>query len=58
MWQPTLFDRRRVDDWVAAGSQRLGQRLRDRTVALIEDHQPEPLPTGVEEEIEYILGES
>jgi trimethylamine--corrinoid protein Co-methyltransferase len=58
MWQPALFDRRRVDDWVAAGSQRLGQRLRDRTVALIEDHQPEPLPTGVEEEIEYILGES
>jgi trimethylamine--corrinoid protein Co-methyltransferase len=57
MWQPTLFDRRRIDDWVAAGSQRLGQRLRDRTVAIIDEHQPEALPTGVQAEIEYILRE-
>jgi len=55
LWQPTLFDRRRVDHWVATGRQRLGQRLRDRTVAIVDEHRPEPLPAGVQAEIEYIL---
>lgn len=55
LWQPTLFDRRRADDWVATGSRRLGQRLRERTVALMEEHEPQPLPGNVREEIDYIL---
>jgi trimethylamine--corrinoid protein Co-methyltransferase len=55
LWQPSLFDRRRADDWVAAGSKRLNQRLRDKTVAIIEEHQPEPLPDSVQEELAYIL---
>jgi trimethylamine--corrinoid protein Co-methyltransferase len=55
LWQPTLFDRRRADGWVAAGSKRLGQRLREKTVTIIEEHRPEPLPDGVQEELAYIL---
>jgi trimethylamine--corrinoid protein Co-methyltransferase len=55
LWQPSLFTRQRADDWVAQGSQRLGKRLKDKTVAIIEDHQPEPLPDGVREEVVYIL---
>jgi trimethylamine--corrinoid protein Co-methyltransferase len=55
LWQPTLFDRRRADDWIANGSKRLGQRLQEKTVGIIEDHVPEPLPAGVLEEITYIL---
>jgi trimethylamine--corrinoid protein Co-methyltransferase len=55
LWQPSLFDRRRADDWVAAGSKRLNQRLRDKTVAIIEEHQPEPLPDSVQEELAYVL---
>jgi trimethylamine--corrinoid protein Co-methyltransferase len=55
LWQPTLFDRRRYADWTRAGSPRLGKRLRDRTVAIMESHRPEPLPAGVKEEIDYIL---
>ena len=47
MWQPSLLDRRRYEDWVAAGSPRLGARLRERTLALIQDHRPEPLPAPV-----------
>jgi len=54
-WQPELFDRRRLTDWVADGSRRLGDRLRDKTVALIEGHRPEPLPATVSAEIDYIL---
>ena len=56
LWQPGLFDRRRADDWVAAGSERLGQRLREKTVAIIEEHRPAPLPAGQRQEIAHILG--
>jgi trimethylamine--corrinoid protein Co-methyltransferase len=55
LWQPALFDRRRAEEWVAAGSPRLGERLREKTVGLIEEHRPEPLADGVREEVEYIL---
>jgi trimethylamine--corrinoid protein Co-methyltransferase len=55
LWQPSLFTRQRADKWVAQGSQRLGKRLQDKTVAIIEDHQPEPLPDGVREEVAYLL---
>jgi trimethylamine--corrinoid protein Co-methyltransferase len=55
LWQPTLFERRRAEDWIAAGSLRLGERLRERTVAIIEEHRPEPLGGRVLDEIDYIL---
>ncbi len=54
-WQPTLFDRRRAEAWQAAGSKRLGERLRERTLSIMESHQPQPLPDSVKEEINYIL---
>jgi trimethylamine--corrinoid protein Co-methyltransferase len=54
LWQPTLFDRQRADDWHASGAKRLSHRLREKTVAIIESHQPEPLPDAVREEIQYI----
>jgi trimethylamine--corrinoid protein Co-methyltransferase len=55
LWQPTLFDRRRADDWRAGGSQRMGDRLREKTIAIIESHQPQPLPDSVWEQIQYVL---
>jgi trimethylamine--corrinoid protein Co-methyltransferase len=55
LWQPRLFDRRRADDWAATGGQRLGDRLRERTIALMEDHKPEPLPASVQAEVARIL---
>jgi trimethylamine--corrinoid protein Co-methyltransferase len=58
LWQPSLFDRHRAEDWTTAGSKRLGQRLQEKTVAIITEHQPEPLPDGVREEIRYILNET
>ena len=58
LWQPALFDRRRFEEWVAAGGLPLGRRLQERTVALIEEHEPEPLPPGVHEEVAYILGQA
>ena len=55
LWQPSLFDRRRAEEWEAGGQNRLGDRLRDKTIALIEDHRTEQLPDAVREEIHYIL---
>jgi trimethylamine--corrinoid protein Co-methyltransferase len=55
-WEPMLVSRQRVEDWVEAGSRRLGDRLRERTVAILDEHEPEPLPGDVHQEIERILG--
>jgi trimethylamine--corrinoid protein Co-methyltransferase len=55
LWQPTLFDRQRADRWRASGSKRLGDRLREKTAALIDSHKPQPLPEAVKQEIDYIL---
>ncbi|MFQ5857556.1 MAG: trimethylamine methyltransferase family protein [Anaerolineae bacterium] len=55
-WYPTLFERRRVDQWEAAGGPRLSDRLRDKTIGIMDEHEPEPLPDSVREEIGYLLG--
>jgi trimethylamine---corrinoid protein Co-methyltransferase len=56
-WQPKLFSRQRLDDWVQGGKKRLGDRLREKTVAIMEKHQPQPLAAAVKEEVAYILKE-
>jgi trimethylamine--corrinoid protein Co-methyltransferase len=58
LWQPTLFDRRRTEDWLAAGGKRLGERLREKTVAIVDEHRPEPLPAAVHEAVDDILREA
>jgi trimethylamine--corrinoid protein Co-methyltransferase len=54
-WQPQLFSRKRVEDWIQDGSQSLGDRLREKTVTIIEEHQPEILPSDVQMKIKQIL---
>jgi trimethylamine--corrinoid protein Co-methyltransferase len=55
LWQPSLFERRRAEDWIARGSKRLGDRLREKTLSVIREHEPEPLPDTAKTDIEYIL---
>ena len=55
LWTPQLISRQRMEDWTAGGSRRLGERLREKTVAIIESHQPQVLAGSVREEIAYIL---
>jgi trimethylamine---corrinoid protein Co-methyltransferase len=57
MWEPQLMSRQRMDDWVQDGKKRLGERLREKTISIIEDHAPDPLPDSVREEVAYILKE-
>lgn len=55
LWRPSLFDRRRSEDWMAAGSPRLGARLREKTLDLLQSHEPEPLADSVREKVRTIL---
>ena len=57
-WQPQLFTRQRLDDWRSTGEKRLGDRLRDKTISIIESHKPEPLPDAVHAEVAQILKDS
>ncbi len=54
-WQPTLSNRYRMHEWVRKGSTRLSDRLRDKTISLMESTNPEPIPDAARVEIEYIL---
>jgi len=42
IWKPKLLDRRRWDDWVAAGSKRHGDRVHERVIEILET-ETEPL---------------
>ncbi len=55
LWQPTLFDRRRLESWLEKGGKELRTRIREATVAILDAHQPKPLPASVDAEIAYIL---
>lgn len=53
-WQPALYSRLRRDDWLRKGGKDLGQRLREKTVSLLQQARTPGLPASIHEEIEYI----
>jgi trimethylamine--corrinoid protein Co-methyltransferase len=53
-WQPVLFSRQRFDSWREEGSKPLGRRLREQTVALMDQAAGSPLPQA--DEVDRILG--
>jgi trimethylamine--corrinoid protein Co-methyltransferase len=55
LWVPELFDRQRLEPWLAKGGKDMRARVREKTLAILDSHQPEPLPATVEAEIEHIL---
>lgn len=57
LWQPTLFDRSRYEVWQQKGAKRVKDRLKAKTIDIIENHTPEPLPAGHKQEIDRILKE-
>lgn len=56
LWVPHYFDRQRLDKWLALGGKDTGTRLREATVTWLDEHQVEPLPDSVEQELERLLG--
>ncbi len=54
-WYPSLIDRNRRPEWVAAGATTMGQRLTARVKEIIKEHQPKPLDANKKQEIQEIL---
>jgi trimethylamine--corrinoid protein Co-methyltransferase len=44
LWMPSLMARQSYDDWQLAGSKSMEQRVREKTIALVENHQAPDLP--------------
>jgi trimethylamine--corrinoid protein Co-methyltransferase len=57
LWAPSLFSRQRLDRWEKSGSRDINARAREKTLAILDTHQVEPLSDSVEREIEAILKE-
>jgi trimethylamine--corrinoid protein Co-methyltransferase len=53
-WQPKVFGRYRMADWVRHGSKRLDARLRERTLSLMQSHAPQPVLQAIQD----VLGEA
>jgi len=54
-WQPTLLTRQRFDSWKEEGAMTLGQRVREKTIGLMEQANGMPLPNSQAKEVDYIL---
>ena len=57
-WRPELIDRAKVDDWEAAGSKTLGDRVHEKVINLIETYEPEPIPDDVESRLKEIIAQA
>jgi trimethylamine--corrinoid protein Co-methyltransferase len=55
LWSPQLYDRQRLDRWEKQGAKDINNRVRQRTLAIMDEHRVEPLPTSIENEIERLL---
>ena len=51
-WYPTLFDRNNYDGWLAAGGHTLAERAAEQVQTILDEHQPEPLPAGIQQMIQ------
>jgi len=58
LWRPTLFSRLSGPTWEKKGNKRTSVLLRDKTVAIMESHKPEPLPDQVKQNVAQILEKS
>jgi trimethylamine--corrinoid protein Co-methyltransferase len=55
LWTPKIFDRSRQEIWEKQGSKDMRSRLREATMALVDNHSVVPLSDSMESDIEAIL---
>jgi len=55
LWMPKLFDRSRLARWEARGSKNINTRMKEATLAILDNHHPQPLPPEIDQAIEAIL---
>ena len=57
-WDPGLFERRRYEDWHKAGAKRAGDRIREKTLDLMDAAEPAPMSEDSITRIRRILEEA
>jgi trimethylamine--corrinoid protein Co-methyltransferase len=55
LWRPGLFSRLGGQAWERKGGKRLSYHIREKTMSIIENHEPEPLPDRVLQNVMDIL---
>jgi trimethylamine--corrinoid protein Co-methyltransferase len=55
IWSPKLFERDDHRTWQQKGSTTLGERAAERVEAILEEHQPEPLPEDLRAQLRRIV---
>ncbi len=54
-WHPTLMDRDVPDTWKDKGAKTMEERLQEKVLNILEEHEPEPLPDDVIEKIDSVI---
>jgi len=57
-WLPELIDRSNWDTWTENGSKTMRQRAHERVLDIIENFEPEPIPTEVEKKLMSVIAEA
>ena len=57
LWRPQIFSRLGGEAWEKKGGQKASVVLRDKTIALMESHRPEPLPDQVKQSVARIVAQ-
>lgn len=56
--RPELFSRDSRESWISSGSKNTEARAREKAIALLEEHQVEPLPEDVSKELSTIVSKA
>lgn len=56
-WQPRYFNRKRRDDWVREGKKIMAQKLKEKVIDILENHQPAEPSAKLREEVAYIMSQ-
>ena len=57
-WHPTLMHRGAYAQWEHEGKKSMGDRIREKTLSILKNHTPEPLPDPIRKELRAIVEKS
>ena len=55
LWQPTFLNHDNLDTWQQKGGRTYGETVIQRTLEILENHTPDPLPPDVHHKLETIV---